>query len=160
MTPVLRPASERLEIVNPATPILKPKLLIVELWGVGNLVIATSFLRAAAEQFERHAASPAVCARFAAPILARGESGAVYRALDRLSTQVSPLALAVARPFSPAAGVQVATFRSVRFFPVGPARSFVDGFSGDEKPPRLPAIGKSETFNPEADAAGTWIASL
>ncbi len=31
---------------------LKPKLLIVELWGLGDLVIATPFLRAAASQFE------------------------------------------------------------------------------------------------------------
>jgi heptosyltransferase-2 len=31
---------------------LKPKLLIVELWGMGDLVIATPFLRAAAEKFD------------------------------------------------------------------------------------------------------------
>ena len=30
----------------------KPKLLVVELWGVGDLAIATPFLRAAAERFE------------------------------------------------------------------------------------------------------------
>jgi ADP-heptose:LPS heptosyltransferase len=31
---------------------LKPKLLIVELWGLGDLVIATPFLRAATEKFD------------------------------------------------------------------------------------------------------------
>jgi ADP-heptose:LPS heptosyltransferase len=31
---------------------LKPKLLIIELWGLGDLAIATPFLRAAAEKFE------------------------------------------------------------------------------------------------------------
>jgi len=31
---------------------LKPKLLVVELWGLGDLVIATPFLRAASERFE------------------------------------------------------------------------------------------------------------
>jgi heptosyltransferase-2 len=31
---------------------VKPKLLVVELWGVGDLAIATPFLRAAAEHFE------------------------------------------------------------------------------------------------------------
>jgi heptosyltransferase-2 len=31
---------------------LKPRLLIVELWGLGDLVIATPFLRAATERFE------------------------------------------------------------------------------------------------------------
>jgi hypothetical protein len=31
---------------------LKSKLLIIELWGLGDLVIATPFLRAAAEQFD------------------------------------------------------------------------------------------------------------
>jgi heptosyltransferase-2 len=31
---------------------LKPKLLIVELWGLGDLVIATPFLRAAAEKYD------------------------------------------------------------------------------------------------------------
>jgi len=31
---------------------LKPKLLIIELWGLGDLVIATPFLRAAAGQFD------------------------------------------------------------------------------------------------------------
>jgi ADP-heptose:LPS heptosyltransferase len=31
---------------------LKPKLLIVELWGLGDLVIATPFLRTAAERFD------------------------------------------------------------------------------------------------------------
>ncbi|MEI9959635.1 MAG: glycosyltransferase family 9 protein [Limisphaerales bacterium] len=31
---------------------MKPKLLIVELWGVGDLVIATPFLRAASEHFD------------------------------------------------------------------------------------------------------------
>src|SRR5471030_2113946 len=31
---------------------LKPKLLIVELWGLGDLVIATPFLRAAAGKFD------------------------------------------------------------------------------------------------------------
>ena len=30
---------------------MKPKLLIVELWGLGDLAIATPFLRAAAEKF-------------------------------------------------------------------------------------------------------------
>jgi heptosyltransferase-2 len=30
---------------------LKPKLLIIELWGVGDLVIATQFLRAASEKY-------------------------------------------------------------------------------------------------------------
>lgn len=33
-------------------PALKPKLLIVELWGLGDLVIATPFLRAVSEQFD------------------------------------------------------------------------------------------------------------
>jgi heptosyltransferase-2 len=31
---------------------LKPKLLIVELWGLGDLVIATPFIRAASEKFD------------------------------------------------------------------------------------------------------------
>src|SRR5437867_7273594 len=31
---------------------MKPKLLIVELWGLGDLVLATPFLRAAAEKFD------------------------------------------------------------------------------------------------------------
>ncbi|TAK97463.1 MAG: glycosyltransferase family 9 protein [Verrucomicrobia bacterium] len=31
---------------------MKPKLLIMELWGLGDLVIATPFLRAAAERFD------------------------------------------------------------------------------------------------------------
>lgn len=31
---------------------MKPKLLVVELWGLGDLVIATPFLRAASEKFE------------------------------------------------------------------------------------------------------------
>ena len=31
---------------------MKPKLLIVELWGLGDLVIATPFLRAASEKFD------------------------------------------------------------------------------------------------------------
>src|SRR5436309_3136442 len=35
-----------------ATSVVKPKLLIVELWGLGDLVIATPFLRAAAEEFD------------------------------------------------------------------------------------------------------------
>jgi heptosyltransferase-2 len=33
------------------TPAVKPKLLVVELWGVGDLAIATPFLRAAAERY-------------------------------------------------------------------------------------------------------------
>jgi heptosyltransferase-2 len=33
-------------------PALKPKLLIIELWGLGDLVIGTSFLRAVAERFD------------------------------------------------------------------------------------------------------------
>lgn len=37
-----------------ATPLfrLKPKLLVIELWGIGDLVIATPFLRAAQEKFD------------------------------------------------------------------------------------------------------------
>jgi heptosyltransferase-2 len=31
---------------------MKPKLLIVELWGLGDLVIATQFLRSATEKYE------------------------------------------------------------------------------------------------------------
>jgi ADP-heptose:LPS heptosyltransferase len=31
---------------------MKPKLLIIELWGLGDLVIATPFLRAASEQYD------------------------------------------------------------------------------------------------------------
>jgi heptosyltransferase-2 len=38
--------------MSPTAPVLKPKLLIVELWGVGDLVIATPFVRAAAEKFD------------------------------------------------------------------------------------------------------------
>ena len=34
------------------TAAVKPKLLVVELWGVGDLAIATPFLRAAAERFQ------------------------------------------------------------------------------------------------------------
>ena len=30
---------------------MKPQLLVVELWGLGNLVIATPFLRAASEHY-------------------------------------------------------------------------------------------------------------
>ena len=30
---------------------MKPKLLVVELWGLGDLIIATPFLRAASERF-------------------------------------------------------------------------------------------------------------
>ncbi len=30
---------------------VKPRLLVLELWGLGDLVIATPFLRAAAGQF-------------------------------------------------------------------------------------------------------------
>jgi len=52
----MNPSSDQpsgwLENVDPAKPVLKPKLLIVELWGLGDLVIATPFLRAAAEQFD------------------------------------------------------------------------------------------------------------
>ena len=33
-------------------PALKPKLLIIELWGLGDLVIATPFLRAMTERFD------------------------------------------------------------------------------------------------------------
>jgi heptosyltransferase-2 len=33
-------------------PALKPKLLIIELWGLGDLVIATPFLRAVTERFD------------------------------------------------------------------------------------------------------------
>jgi hypothetical protein len=32
--------------------VMKPKLLVVELWGLGDLVLATPFLKAAAGQFE------------------------------------------------------------------------------------------------------------
>ena len=38
--------------MSPSTPVLKPKLLIVELWGLGDIVISTPFLRAAVEQFD------------------------------------------------------------------------------------------------------------
>ena len=31
---------------------MKPKLLVIELWGVGDLAIATPFLRQANEQFD------------------------------------------------------------------------------------------------------------
>jgi len=37
-------------VANPLT--VKPKLLIIELWGVGDLAIATPFLRKACEQFD------------------------------------------------------------------------------------------------------------
>jgi ADP-heptose:LPS heptosyltransferase len=30
---------------------MKPRLLVLELWGLGDLVIATPFLRAAAERY-------------------------------------------------------------------------------------------------------------
>jgi ADP-heptose:LPS heptosyltransferase len=35
-----------------SSPTAKPKLLVVELWGLGDLVIATPFLQAATEKFE------------------------------------------------------------------------------------------------------------
>ena len=38
--------------IEPIEFIVKPKLLIVELWGLGDLVIATPFIRAAAEKFD------------------------------------------------------------------------------------------------------------
>lgn len=36
---------------NRPSPIVKPKLLVAELWGLGDLAIATPFLRAASEQY-------------------------------------------------------------------------------------------------------------
>ena len=33
-------------------PVVKPKLLVVELWGLGDLVIATPFLQAASQRYE------------------------------------------------------------------------------------------------------------
>jgi ADP-heptose:LPS heptosyltransferase len=38
--------------IEPIEFIVKPKLLIVELWGLGDLVIATPFIRAAGEKFD------------------------------------------------------------------------------------------------------------
>ncbi len=35
-----------------ASPVAKPKLLVVELWGLGDLVIATPFLQAASRRFD------------------------------------------------------------------------------------------------------------
>ena len=40
-----------MNIAKPLPP-AKPRLLVVELWGMGDLVIATPFLRAASKQFE------------------------------------------------------------------------------------------------------------
>ena len=37
---------------QPAAPAAKPKLLVLELWGLGDLIIATPFLRAAVERFD------------------------------------------------------------------------------------------------------------
>ena len=31
---------------------MKPKLLVVELWGLGDLIIATPFLQAASQRYE------------------------------------------------------------------------------------------------------------
>jgi heptosyltransferase-2 len=39
-------------LIEPVAFVVKPKLLIVELWGLGDLVIATPFIRAAAEKFD------------------------------------------------------------------------------------------------------------
>jgi ADP-heptose:LPS heptosyltransferase len=39
-------------LIEPVPFVVKPKLLIVELWGLGDLVIATPFIRAAAEKFD------------------------------------------------------------------------------------------------------------
>ena len=46
MQPALAPSGRG------ATSLVKPKLLIVELWGLGDLVIATPFIRAVAEKFD------------------------------------------------------------------------------------------------------------
>lgn len=46
MQPALAPSGEG------ATSLVNPKLLIVELWGLGDLVIATPFIRAVAEKFD------------------------------------------------------------------------------------------------------------
>jgi ADP-heptose:LPS heptosyltransferase len=39
-------------LLDRATPAVKPKLLIIELWGLGDLVIATPFLRAVSERYQ------------------------------------------------------------------------------------------------------------
>jgi heptosyltransferase-2 len=39
-------------LADTTLPATKPRLLIIELWGLGDLVIATPFLRAAAERYE------------------------------------------------------------------------------------------------------------
>ena len=49
------PVSPRLGFaaaIKDVISVAKPKLLVVELWGVGDLAIATPFLRAASERFE------------------------------------------------------------------------------------------------------------
>jgi len=46
MQPVLAPSNRG------ASPPVKPKLLIAELWGLGDLVVAVPFIRAVAEKFD------------------------------------------------------------------------------------------------------------
>ena len=42
----------RVHVRGSRTTNVKPKLLIVELWGLGDLIIATPFIRAAADKFD------------------------------------------------------------------------------------------------------------
>jgi ADP-heptose:LPS heptosyltransferase len=46
-----RPGAKQPACFDSFTQNVKPKLLVVELWGLGDLVIATPFLRAASEKF-------------------------------------------------------------------------------------------------------------
>jgi ADP-heptose:LPS heptosyltransferase len=39
-------------LLNRPTPRVKPKLLVVELWGMGDLIIATPFLQAASQKYQ------------------------------------------------------------------------------------------------------------
>ena len=64
---------------------LKPKLLIVELWGLGDLVIATPFLRAVAERFDvTLLAKPFALDELVARVEALGRRGTTPKANDLL----------------------------------------------------------------------------
>ena len=80
----------------PVAPVLKPKLLIVELWGLGDLVIATPFLRAAAERFDITLLAKPFALDLQPRLWPEVKVVTLHRPVDRVQKQIPSLALAVA----------------------------------------------------------------
>ena len=137
----------------------KPKLLVVELWGLGDLVIATPFLQAACEKYAVTLLAKPYALDLRARLWPEVQSRSIRRALDGFPPQIPAVSLALAG-ISPSPAAGSAVLRRWPLGAVGSARSLAALHPESPATAGILPDGKPHVPHQPAGEAGTGLASV